>query len=249
MSLGVIASHAAAGGGAGRAAFQAAQLAAASPLGVWGAEETTGTTLADLTGNSRDWTLNASISGGGGASLHSDNNGHSLALTETGTQYGTMASASWQYPSTGLTLELLVYFTSAADSSNGDELFSKWTSTNYHMWRTTTGKLGFELSTAAGATRSLVCSTTLAINTLYHLVVTKDDNDLRGYVNGVLDGGWGSGFGNAAVGAGIYAPASGMQLGRRLSTNGSIPGARFDSMGMFGAPHSAAAIAARTALI
>lgn len=247
----------ASGGGvsAGEAAFNAAQLAADSPLVGWKFDETSGTTAADFFGNGRNLTLAASISGGGGASLHSDNAGKSLALAQSGTQYGSIADAAWMNVS-AITVELLANITGPVDGGNGDELIGRWFGSNWHIWRNTVGNFAVDLTNGSGATKTINSTTPLTSGTKYHLVMTKDDTDLRLYVNGSmvssLAGNVGLGSGSTASGSpgsGIRTAASQIQVGRFLSTIGSIPAALYDSAAIYGAAHTSSAIAARYALI
>lgn len=254
MSIGVIASHAAAaggGGGGGRAAFLAQQIADGA-LVVWGMDETSGTTRNDDTGNGRNATAAATISAG--ASLHSDGDGHSMALVKSFGGYATIPSASWQYPASGnLTIECVIKFTGNPGAS-GDELVHKFAGANYHFYRNSSGNLAFELSTSAGATRTLNSSFALANNVVWYLAATKDSSDLRVYAGVVgandfaLAGGWGSNFGNAAVGAGIWSTSSQIQIGRGAN-DASIPTALMDSVAMYGTADSLATLTARYALI
>src|SRR5690348_7032901 len=121
-----------------------AEVLADSPLAYWKLDETSGTSAADSSGNSRTATYGGG--GVGGTSLLTSGAGHSLALTESGTTtYATIASASWMNQ-TSITIEALVKITSSVDGANGDAIVSRYAGSGFSwlLWRNTAGKLAVQ---------------------------------------------------------------------------------------------------------
>lgn len=155
------------------------------PAGFWKMEDTSGTTMRDSSGNSRDGTYY------NGPTLDAlrlySNLTRSVQYHAGSNQYALVSYSSWMNTS-DITCEALVHLTSVStanllDRDNG--------SSRSMQFRVYGGKLQFIWWTLGGSgAYTATGSTTLVTNVSYHLAATYDSatGTAKVYVDGVLDG-------------------------------------------------------------
>lgn len=144
-------------------------------------DETSGTTLADSSGNSRDATL-VGTHFTRNTGLTSDG-GKSLAVFGVDT-YASVASASWMSLSSSFAYEVIV---KPATSLSNVGIMSRWQNGNSNgdglIWFNTSGKIEGAW-VIGGSTVRAAWATTPTANAVYHLVMSYTGAALILYVNG-----------------------------------------------------------------
>lgn len=209
-----------------------------SPLAYWRLGETSGTSATDSSGNSRSATYTNSPTLGSTGLLTGDAD-KAMGVTANAGTCTTIASASWMNVST-ITVECLVKLTSAADSTNGDALVSRYTSAGFQwlLWRDTSGKFAVQFSESNGSTRSVVSTVTAVSGTTYHLAFTYTGSVLTLYVNGVASGTPFTGM------SGVFPSTAPIEAGRYSGASGTTPGGTIDEVAIYGTALSSTRIAA-----
>ena len=212
------------------------EVLADSPLAYWKLDETSGSVAADSSGNGRD----AAYGGGntlGATSLLTDGTGHALGLTANTSNGVSIAAASWMSV-TALTAEALVNFTSSVDGSNGDAIVDQYGGGGFRwlLWRNTTGKAALQLTN--GTTFYNVASTTtLSLNTTYHVAGTWDGSNIRIYLNGSLEN-------TTATTGTLPASSQVLAIGAYSNSSSTAPGGSIDEVAIYGTALSGTRIAA-----
>lgn len=179
MSLfGAVASHYVA-----TANSYATEVLADSPLAFWKLDETSGTTMADSSGNARDGTyVNTPTLGATG--LIGDGG---TAVTFNGTdEYGEVGFGSWMPAGNtqSFTLEAFCKTTSSASQT----LIARADSATPYRLGISGGRAFMQVATGGGAASTLFgTSTTLNNGSVHHIVGTWDGTTTRLYVDGVFD--------------------------------------------------------------
>jgi hypothetical protein len=170
VSIGVIAAHAASG--------YDAEVLADSPLVYLKLDETSGTTAADSSGNSHDFTITGSPTLG------------STKVCPTGTasysfpgnvaNYLIATGAAWMSVSS-FTFEAWIRLTNTTGRQCIISHDNTTTSNRGPSWYVNSGKLSLFWAADNFST------TTLSANTDYHVAATYDGTNIRHYINGALD--------------------------------------------------------------
>jgi hypothetical protein len=164
-----------------------ATVLADHPVAYWRMDETTGSTMADASGNANNghyigaYTLAqpGAIPGGGNAAVAFDGQSGAASVTSsTSLQVNTVTIEAWIKKRTDTEYRVYVAKNFAAGGGAGSSWFQLLNS--YH------GQLEFRV-TSDGAP-VLVSKSALALNTWYYVVATYDGNVARLYVNGKPDG-------------------------------------------------------------
>lgn len=246
MSIGIFASSAVAAGNT-----YADEVLADSPLFFLKLDESTGTTAADSSGNSRDF---ATTSLGWSATGLCADGGTAATFLNTVPDRALLADAAWM-DATSLTFEAWVNF-DAGDTSGSQMLTCRYdytTSDHHAVYRRDTGasdggKLDFFIWTSSAA-RFVRSTSVLSLGTTYHLVCTY--NGATGYqaiyIDGSLDASTTHGAGNIKavarrweLGAGFNVTSAG--AGWEFPLNGEM-----DNIAAYGSALSSTRVAAHYA--
>lgn len=214
------------------------EVLADSPLAYWKLDETSGTSAADSSGNSRTATYGSATSGG--TSLLGDGSGQSTTLNEsTGAGYLTLASASWMNVSS-ITVSCLVKITSANDGSNGDAIVSRLSGNfDWVILRDQTGHFEASVWNNVGTRYNAISSSVATSGTIYHVAFTWNGSNLILYVNGTA-------VATTAVSGTVATLAAPLEIGRYSSASVTVPSGNIDEVAIFGSALSAARIAAHS---
>jgi hypothetical protein len=164
-----------------------ATVLADHPVAYWRMDETTGTTMADATGNANNghyagiYTLGqpGAIGGGSAAVAFDGQSGAASVLSSTSLQVNTVTIEAWINKRADT--EYGVYVAKNVEPGGGAG--SGWFQLlNSHH----NGKLEFRVT--SDGSPSVVSNSTLALNTWYYVVATYDGSTAKLYVNGKPDG-------------------------------------------------------------
>jgi large repetitive protein len=213
-----------------------AEVLADSPALYWKLDETSGTSATDSSGNSRTGTYGTATSGG--TSLLGDGSGHSVALTESGSQHVTIASAAWMDVNS-ITVECLANLSSGTDGGNGDAIMSRYGGGgfNWLLWRNTTGHWAVQIRNNSGTAYNVAAAASVTLNTTYHLAFTFDGSNVVLYVNG-------SNVGSTAVTGTVQTGTEQLSVGWYSSSAATTPGGKVDEAAVYSTALSSSRISA-----
>lgn len=208
-----------------------------APTLYWRLNETSGTSIADSSGNARTGTYTALTSGPGLLTTDSD-----LAAVNP---LGTVASAAWMDTSF-VTAEIIikptalvsVYYIFGRDfnATNGGAAGAA-------AWRLdiASSKIRWIILTAGAPTVYQTCTgaTTLATDTIYHVVGTFDGTNSNLYLNGALDG-------SIPVSGTMKLPTTGIYIGNANVGATNFPGT-MDEAAVYGTALSPTQVATHAA--
>jgi hypothetical protein len=172
-------------------------LLAIGLVAAYGFEENTGTTTADISGNSNMGTLN------GATWTTSGKYGNALSFNGTNNTV-TVADANSLDLTTGMTLEAWVFPTIATGTR--DVIIKQGTVDNYNLYARDDQGLS-EANVLIGISNRPATGPTAAVNTWTHLAGTFDGSTVRVYVNGVQAGSFAA-TGSIATSTGVLRSAS-----------------------------------------
>lgn len=226
------------GGGGGGGGFSG-EVLADSPLAYWKLDETSGTTAADSSGNSR--TATYSFVTPGSASLLTDGSGHSATLIQDTGGGVNIASAAWMNVS-ALSVEALIKFSSAVDASNGDAIVSRYGAggAQWLLWRNTAGKLAFQLQISGTGFINCTGTTTATLGTRYDVGATWDGSTAKLFVGGTQEA-------SIAAAGSLVASTEALRIGCYSNSAGTVPGALVDEVSFYGTALSGARMTAHAA--
>ena len=196
----------------------------------WKLNETSGSSIADSIG-SVTGTKGSGVTVGS-TKLTPSSTGYSAtfdgdpihANIDCGNNYKFSGTAAW-------TLEAWFNSTNFNPTNSSNHIFGAYNGTNgYRFAVASSGKM-----VVTRGADTLVCSTTLSTSTTYHLVATFDGSNLKGYVNGVLDG-------TQASTASITAAATNAFISSTYSGVGAMQG-RLDNVAVYNVALSDSTIA------
>lgn len=122
--------------------------------------------------------------------------GGSSLLLDGGSSIRANDAANLELLDSDFTFEFFVYPTSAL---NNVWLVSRWETGNlaYQIYTNGSGKIAYHFNKADGGNSVLATSTTtIPINVWTHIAIVKSGNNIKVYINGVLDGSSGSAAGS-----------------------------------------------------
>lgn len=206
-------------------AFSSLVLADA-PLLYWRFGESSGTTAADSSGNSRNGTYTNSPTRGAASLVHSDTANTAMGVAADTGQCCSIASAAWMNVST-IAVECLVNFTSSVDASNGDAIASRYDGTgfNWLLWRNTTGLLAVQIRNNSGTAYN-VTGPSISLSTTYQVGFSFDGSTLALYSNG-------SSVGSTAVTGTVQTGSAPIEVGRYSAASNTTPGATIDEFSIY----------------
>lgn len=155
-----------------------------TPLAYWRFQNTSGTTVADASGNNRPLTL-SSTTGIGAPGLSTDLNDLSWNAPGTAGAYGSVANAAWQHAAS-FTAEAIIQ-PDVVSSYRGILTHDGQSTRSWNFYLTDGKLLVYDYSAVAGGS-VLTSTVTLAANQRYHVVMTYENGTVKLYVNGAESG-------------------------------------------------------------
>lgn len=210
------------------------EVLADSPLVYWRLGESSGTTAADSSGNSRSATYTNSPTLGATGLLTSDSN-TAMGVTSNTGSCASVADAAWMNVSS-ITVECLVNLSSTTDSLNGDAVVSRLTNLDWVLLRSPSGTWEASVWNNSG-TRFNAIGGAVTVGATYHLAMTFNGTSLILYVNG-------SAAATTAVSGTVATLSAPIEVGRYSAANSTTPSGVIDEVAVYGTALSSTRIAA-----
>jgi hypothetical protein len=153
-----------------------------APLGYWRLDETSGTSMADSSGNGHTGTMTGSgfTLNQPGAIQNTDPGAKSVKWIATST-YVDIASASWMNVTNAATWELWI---NPGVNGNNAGILSRYANSDWLLWYNTSGLIEMRI-VIAGAAKNLTINPP-QLGVWSHIVATYNGTNLLIYVNGAL---------------------------------------------------------------
>ena len=157
-----------------------------TPSAYWRFTETSGTTVADATGNGRTLTLTTSTGRNAPSLIAGDAD---PSWDNPGTNGGETVLEAWMTPA-AWTVEAMIN-PDATSGYRGIITFDGTSTSRGWSWHLLDGKLHFyqKLSRQDPNVYELSGATKISVGTTHHVALTYDGTQVRVYLDGVLDGG------------------------------------------------------------